>query len=105
MSKNLSKIPTIRGQNCILCGSIPPCLARCNASFPYSHASLPLPRVIWRTLPLLVQLLDVSRREMGKLCGAAVKTRGSMEKKRYNARDRAGEKAISGINRFLTEDL
>ena len=46
-----------------------------------------------RTLPLFVQLLDVSRREMGKLCGAAVKTRGSMEKKRYNAQDRAGYSA------------
>ena len=30
---------------------------------------------------------------MGKLCGAAVKTRGSMGKKRYNARDRAGYSA------------
>ena len=30
---------------------------------------------------------------MGKLCGAAVKTRGSMEKKRYNVRDRAGYSA------------
>ena len=30
---------------------------------------------------------------MGKLCGAAVKTRGSMEKKRYNAQDRAGYSA------------
>ena len=26
--------------------SIPPCLARCNASFPRSRASLPLPRVL-----------------------------------------------------------
>ena len=30
---------------------------------------------------------------MGKLCGAAVKSRGSMEKKCYNARDRAGYSA------------
>ena len=73
--------------------SILPCLARCNASFPYFCASLPLPRVLWRTLPLFVQLLDVSRREMGKLCRAAVKTRGSMEKKRYNAGNRAGYSA------------
>ena len=30
---------------------------------------------------------------MGKLCGAAVKTRGSMGKKRYNTRDGAGYSA------------
>ena len=30
---------------------------------------------------------------MGKLCGAAVKTRRSMGKKRYNAQDRAGYSA------------
>ena len=30
---------------------------------------------------------------MGKLCGAAVKTCGSMGKKRYNAQDRAGYSA------------
>ena len=30
---------------------------------------------------------------MSKLCGAAVKTRRSMGKKRYNARDRAGYSA------------
>ena len=30
---------------------------------------------------------------MGKLCGAAVKTCGSMGKKRYNVRDRAGYSA------------
>ena len=30
---------------------------------------------------------------MGKLCGAAVKTRENVEKKRYNARDRAGYSA------------
>ena len=30
---------------------------------------------------------------MGKLCGAAVKMRGSMGKKHYNARDRAGYSA------------
>ena len=30
---------------------------------------------------------------MGKLCGAAVKTSGSMEKKRYNAGNRAGYSA------------
>ena len=30
---------------------------------------------------------------MGKLCGAAVKTRGSMGKKRYNVQDRAGYSA------------
>ena len=30
---------------------------------------------------------------MGKLCRAAVKTRGSMGKKRYNVRDRAGYSA------------
>ena len=93
MSKNLSKIPTLRGPNGILRGSIPPCLARCNASFPYSRASLLLPRVLWHTLPLFVQLLDVSRGELGKLCGAAVKTRGRMGKKVYNAQDRAGYSA------------
>ena len=31
---------------------------------------------------------------MGKLCGAAVKTRENVEKKRYNMRDRAGYSAI-----------
>ena len=40
-----------------------------------------------------MQLLDVSRREMGKLCGVTVKMRGSMGKKCYNARDRAGYSA------------
>ena len=40
-----------------------------------------------------MQLLDVSRREMGKMCGAAVKTRGSMGKKRYNVQDRVGYSA------------
>ena len=30
---------------------------------------------------------------MGKLCGAAVKMRGSIGKKRYNAQDRAGYSA------------
>ena len=30
---------------------------------------------------------------MGKLCGAAVKTRGSMGKKHYNVRDRVGYSA------------
>ena len=30
---------------------------------------------------------------MGKLCGAAVKTRGSMGKKRHNVQDRAGYSA------------
>ena len=40
-----------------------------------------------------MQLLDVSRQELGKLCGAAVKTHGRMGKKVYNARDRAGYSA------------
>ena len=31
---------------------------------------------------------------MGKLCGAAVKTRRSIGKKRYNAQDRAGYSAF-----------
>ena len=93
MSKNLSKIPTLRGPNGILRGSIPPCLARCNASFPRSPASLPLPRVLCHVLPQLLQPFDVSRRDRGKLCGAKVKTRENVEKKRYNARDRAGYSA------------
>ena len=91
--KNLSKIPTLRSPNRILRGSIPPSLAHCNASFPRSCASLPMPRVLWRVLLQLLQLLDVSRRDRGKLCGAALKTRENVEKKRYNARDRAGYSA------------
>ena len=37
-----------------------------------------------------MQLLDVSRREKGKLRGASDDTRGSKGKKRYNAGDWAG---------------
>ena len=37
---------------------------------PAARASLPLPRTVCHTLPLLLQLLDVSRREMGKLRGS-----------------------------------
>ena len=88
VSTNLSKIPTLRGQNRILRGSIPPSLARCNASFPRSRVSLPLPSVLCHVLLQLLQPLDVSWRDRGKLCGAKVKTRENVEKKRYNARDR-----------------
>ena len=48
-----------------------------------------MPRVLYRVLPQLLQLLDVSRWDRGKLCGAALKTRENVEKKRYNVRDRA----------------
>ena len=41
VSKNLSKIPTLRGPNCNLCGSIPPCFPFCNASYPYSRVYRP----------------------------------------------------------------
>ena len=41
-----------------------------------------------------MQLLDVSRQDRGKLCGAALKTRENMEKKHYNTRDRVGYSAI-----------
>ena len=34
---------------------------------------------------------------MGKLCGAAVKMRGNMGKKRYNTRDRAGYSATLDV--------
>ena len=46
VSKNISKIPTIRGQNRILRGSIPPSLPHCNASFPYSRVYRPMPRAV-----------------------------------------------------------
>ena len=40
-----------------------------------------------------MQLLNVSRREKGKLRGASDDTRGSKGKKRYNAGNRAGYSA------------
>ena len=93
MSKNLSKIPTIRHQNRISCRSIPPCLMCCNTSFPYSRAYRPMPRAVCRTLPFFLQLLDVSRSERVKLRGALDDMRGSMGKKHYNAGNRAGYSA------------
>ena len=90
MSKNLSKIPTLRGPNGILRGSIPPCLARCKASFPCSRASLPLPRTVCPCLAYLHQEATRVAAEYVRVRRAAVKTCESMGKKRYNTQDRAG---------------
>ena len=73
--------------------SILPCLALCNASFPCSSVSLPLPRTVCHNLLLLLQLLNVSRRKRGKLRRASDDICRSMGKKRHNARDRAGYSA------------
>ena len=90
VSKNLSKISTLRGQNCILRGSIPPSLARCNASFPRSRASLLLPRTVCPCPAYLHREATRVAAEYARVHGAAVKTHKSMGKKHYNARDRAG---------------
>ena len=63
---------------------------KCDKDRFHAFGNFPL---FCRVLPQLLQLLDVSRRDRGKLCGASVKTRENVEKKRYNARDRAGYSA------------
>ena len=73
--------------------SIPPCFPCCNASFPYSRVYRPMPHAVCRTLPFLLELLAVIRRERGKLRGASDNMRRSMGKKRYNAGNRAGYSA------------
>ena len=69
--------------------SIPPCLAHCNASFPFSRVSLPLPRTVCQSPAYLHREAAREAAECARVRGAAVKTRMSMGKKRYNARDRA----------------
>ena len=71
-------------------GSVPPCLERCNASFPRSCASLPLPRTVCPCPAYLHREATRVAAELARVRGAAVKTGKSMGKKHYNARDRAG---------------
>ena len=79
MSKNLSKIPTLRGPNCNLRGSIPPCFPCCNASYPYSRVYRPhfgrCPAQFVVLCRSSCSCLDVNRREKGKLCGASDEVR------------------------------
>ena len=70
--------------------SIPPCLAHCNASFPCSRASLPLPRTVCPCPAYLHREATRVAAEYARVRGAAVKTCESMGKKRYNVRDRVG---------------
>ena len=56
-----------------------------------------MPRAVCCTLLFLLQLLDVSRRERGKVHGASDDTRGNMGKKHYNAGNRAGYSATLDV--------
>ena len=73
--------------------SIPPCLARCNASFPYSRMSLMLPRTVCPFPAYLHREATRVAAEYARVRGAVVKVRESMGKKCYNAQDRAGYSA------------
>ena len=65
-------------------------LLRCNASFPCSRASLLLPRTVCPCPAYLHREATRVAAEYARVPGAAIKTRESMGKKRYNARDRVG---------------